>query len=99
MIMSHTLLVHNPRLILLCYDHDVVNLILTYFSQSSENKVACRYDWHQTGPLVTISVFSKLAIPEKSWVEANRVSVKIFITFDGGKNVFEKHIVLRKVSA
>lgn len=68
-----------------------------WVKKDKDKKVACRYDWHQTGPFVTVSVFSKLAVPEESWVEANRVAVKIFITFDGGKSVFEKHIVLRKV--
>jgi len=68
-----------------------------WVKKNNENKVECRYDWHQTGPLVTLSVFSKLAVPEKTWVEANRVAVKIFITYDGGKSLFEKHIELRKV--
>ena len=63
----------------------------------SGKKVQCRHDWHQTGQFVTISVFSKLTIPDETWVDANKVSLKIHITHDAGKSLFEKDIVLRGV--
>jgi len=61
--------------------------------------VACRHDWHQTGSFVTVSVFTKLTQPLKSWVEVNRVTLKVNIVFDGGKSQFEKFFVLSGVSA
>jgi hypothetical protein len=61
-----------------------------------EKKVACRYDWHQTGSAVTVSVFAKLAQPLKTWVEANKVTLRINIVFDGGKSQFEKFFVLNE---
>ena len=66
-------------------------------SFQSEKKVECRHDWHQTGQFVTISIFSKLTVPDKTWVEANKVALKIHITHDGGKSLFEKDILLRGV--
>ncbi|KAL3889524.1 hypothetical protein ACJMK2_001862 [Sinanodonta woodiana] len=57
----------------------------------------CRLDWFQTAPDVTVSVFAKLAIPEKTYVEANRVSCNIHIVYEGGKSVFTKTLVLKDV--
>ena len=62
-------------------------------------KVECRYDWHQTAQFVTISVFSKLTIPEKTFVECNRVKANINIVYDGGKSDFTKEIILQGVSS
>ncbi len=62
-------------------------------------KIECRYDWHQTAQFVTISVFSKLTIPEKTFVECNRVKANINIVYDGGKSDFTKEIVLQGVSS
>jgi len=59
-----------------------------------EKIVACRYDYHQTGSLVTLSIFSKLTQPTKSWVEVNKVMLKVNIVFDGGKSHFEKTFTL-----
>ncbi|KAK3594810.1 hypothetical protein CHS0354_002848 [Potamilus streckersoni] len=57
----------------------------------------CRLDWFQTGPDVTVSVFAKLAIPEKTYVEANRVSCNIHIVFEGGKSLWTKTLILKDV--
>ncbi|XP_033739622.1 cysteine and histidine-rich domain-containing protein 1-like [Pecten maximus] len=65
--------------------------------ESDKQKVACRTDWHQTPSTVTISVFAKVAVPDKCVIEANQVSCNIFITFDGGKSVYEKQTELREV--
>ena len=59
-------------------------------------KTSCRFDWHQTGPNVTISVFSKVADPEKTVIQANKISVNINIVFDGGKSLFEQSIHLKE---
>ena len=66
--------------------------------QDPQKKAACRFDWHQTPGAVTVSVFSKVANPYKTTIKANRVSLKLSITFDGDKSVFEKDFILKGVS-
>ena len=68
-----------------------------FILQVQGEKTSCRFDWHQTGPNVTISVFSKVADPEKTVIQANRISVNINIVFDGGKSLFEQSIHLKEV--
>lgn len=65
--------------------------------KTGEKKVDCRYDWHQTVKFVTLSVFAKVAIPDKTWVEVNQVCCKVNIAFDRGDSVFEKLFILRGV--
>ncbi|CAL1301054.1 unnamed protein product, partial [Larinioides sclopetarius] len=59
-----------------------------------ENKVKCRYDWHQTGSFVIISVYSKCPLPDLSFVEANAVKLHIQITFGKDKEIFDEEIIL-----
>ncbi|GFR05839.1 cysteine and histidine-rich domain-containing protein 1 [Trichonephila clavata] len=59
-----------------------------------ENKVKCRYDWHQTGNSVIISVYSKCPLPDLSNIESNAVKLHIHITFGKDKEVFEDEIIL-----
>jgi hypothetical protein len=54
-------------------------------------------DWHQTAPFVIISIFAKLALPDKSFVETNKVSTKVKLVFEGGKKQFKKNFVLHGV--
>ncbi len=69
-----------------------------WFKQELEDKkVSCRYDWHQTGSFVVISVFSKLPVPDKCLIEANKVACKIDIVFDGGDKRFQEYILLEGV--
>jgi len=68
--------------------------VWTKKDEDGEEKVVCRYDWHQTGSFVTLSVFAKLTQPTKSWVEVNKVVLKVNIVFDGGKSHFEKTFTL-----
>lgn len=56
-------------------------------------------DWFQTGPNVNISVFAKAAVPDKTYVEVNQVTCNIYITYEGGKSLYEQTVVLRNVSA
>ncbi|KAK2153120.1 hypothetical protein LSH36_306g01046 [Paralvinella palmiformis] len=70
---------------------------LWYKKESEESKVVCRVDWHQTASFVTVSIFSKLTQPDKSWVEANGVSLRVKLVFDGGKKQFEKSVVLKGI--
>ena len=63
-----------------------------------------RYDWHQTGPYVYISIYAKTSDPEKSYVEANETNVSnfyllelvIFFTkvFFIGKCLISYHLIL-----
>ncbi|KAG7322396.1 hypothetical protein KOW79_013742 [Hemibagrus wyckioides] len=55
--------------------------------------VPCRFDWHQTGSQVTITVYAKNSLPELSYVDANSTQLDIHITFDGDKE-FEQKIIL-----
>ncbi|XP_054712719.1 cysteine and histidine-rich domain-containing protein 1-like [Uloborus diversus] len=59
-----------------------------------ENVTKCRYDWHQTGNSVVISVYSKCPLPELSFVKANPVKLQIHIVFGKEKNIFDEEIVL-----
>ena len=45
-----------------------------------------------------VSVFAKVANPEKSWVEVNHVSLNFSIEYEGGKLMFSKCLILRGVS-
>lgn len=40
--------------------------------------VPCRFDWHQTGSQVIISIYAKNALPELSYVDANSTTVSDF---------------------
>ncbi|KAG7470909.1 hypothetical protein MATL_G00118930 [Megalops atlanticus] len=55
--------------------------------------VPCRFDWHQTGGQVMISIYAKNSIPELSFVEGNSTKLNIHIVFDGEKE-FEQNINL-----
>ncbi|XP_019646965.1 PREDICTED: cysteine and histidine-rich domain-containing protein 1-like isoform X2 [Branchiostoma belcheri] len=63
--------------------------------EGDTKKVACRFDWHQTGALVVISIYAKVCDPEKTFVEANRVRVKMNVVFDQGNSQFQQDVVLR----
>lgn len=65
--------------------------------KSTESQLACRYDWHQTGSHVVVSVFSKVPIPELSCVEANPVKLHLRITFGEDRAVFQQTFVLTGV--
>ncbi|CAG00462.1 unnamed protein product, partial [Tetraodon nigroviridis] len=57
-------------------------------------KVApCRFDWHQTGSQVIISIYAKNGIPELSYVDANSTALNIYVVFEGEKE-FEQKINL-----
>ena len=70
--------------------------ILLFFQDPNEKK-SCRTDWFQTAPSVNISVFAKVAVPDESYIEVNRVICKMHIVFEGGKSLFEETLVLRNV--
>ncbi|XP_030648469.1 cysteine and histidine-rich domain-containing protein 1 isoform X2 [Chanos chanos] len=55
--------------------------------------VPCRFDWHQTGSQVTISIYAKNSVPELSYVEGNSTLLNIHIIFEGEKE-FDQNISL-----
>ncbi|XP_045195344.2 cysteine and histidine-rich domain-containing protein 1-like [Mercenaria mercenaria] len=63
--------------------------------ETEDTKKNCRLDWFQTGPNVNISVFAKVAVPDKTVIEVNQVVCKIHIVFEGGKSVYEHELILR----
>ncbi|KAK5917912.1 hypothetical protein CgunFtcFv8_002722 [Champsocephalus gunnari] len=55
------------------------------------NKVVpCRFDWHQTGMQVIVSIYAKNGIPELSYVEANSTTIDIHVIFEGEKEFLKK---------
>ncbi|XP_065057021.1 cysteine and histidine-rich domain-containing protein 1-like [Rhopilema esculentum] len=66
-------------------------------SEEAQKKSACRYDWHQTGPFVYISIYAKTTDPEKSYIEVNPTKLHAFIAFNGGTNIFELELTLNGV--
>uniref|UniRef100_A0A8D0ASK9 Cysteine and histidine-rich domain-containing protein 1 n=1 Tax=Sander lucioperca TaxID=283035 RepID=A0A8D0ASK9_SANLU len=52
--------------------------------------VPCRFDWHQTGSQVIISIYAKNAVPELSYVEANSTTLNIHVIFEGEKEFVQK---------
>nr|CAB3230684.1 cysteine and histidine-rich domain-containing protein 1-like [Phallusia mammillata] len=63
------------------------------WKKPKEEKTTCRYDWHQTGPNVVLSVFAKLVDVDKSTFQANQVVFKAGINFESGKH-FDLHLRL-----
>ncbi|KAK5848227.1 hypothetical protein PBY51_005859 [Eleginops maclovinus] len=57
--------------------------------KQDKKKVACRYDWHQTGDNVVVTIYAKNANPEFTSIEANRTVLSCQIQFENDK-VFKK---------
>lgn len=60
-----------------------------WIAKKNKTKVACRHDWYQTGSNVMVTIYSKNAMPEHSYVEANRTMLTCHIQFENNK-VFHK---------
>ncbi|KAJ7997550.1 hypothetical protein DPEC_G00230170 [Dallia pectoralis] len=52
--------------------------------------VPCRFDWHQTGSQVIISIYAKNSLPDLSYVEGNSGMLVIHIVFEGDKEFDQK---------
>lgn len=48
-------------------------------SMQGKKVVPCRFDWHQTGSQVIISIYAKNAVPELCYVDANSTTVRDII--------------------
>ncbi|KFD58233.1 hypothetical protein D918_02322 [Trichuris suis] len=65
------------------------------FSHNNKQNVsACRYDWFQTGKEVTVNIYARATVVEKSLIALNSVHLKAEITFDYGERFFELDIPL-----
>ncbi|XP_034412759.1 cysteine and histidine-rich domain-containing protein 1 [Cyclopterus lumpus] len=53
--------------------------------KQDKKKVACRYDWHQTGNDVVVTIYAKNANPQLSSIEANRTVLSCQIQFENEK--------------
>ncbi|KAM8897612.1 cysteine and histidine-rich domain-containing protein 1 isoform 2-T2 [Spinachia spinachia] len=53
--------------------------------KQDKKKVACRYDWHQTGDDVVVSIYAKNANPELSRIEANGTVLSCQMQFENEK--------------
>ncbi|XP_010788872.1 cysteine and histidine-rich domain-containing protein 1-like [Notothenia coriiceps] len=53
--------------------------------KQDKKKVACRYDWHQTGDNVIVTIYAKNANPNFSSIEANRTVLSCQIQFENNK--------------
>eukprot|EP00794_Sanderia_malayensis_P000320 gene320-950_t len=63
-------------------------------SEAAQKKSACRYDWHQTGSFVYISIYAKTSDFENTHVEANETSLYAHISFNGGLDLFQLNLSL-----
>ncbi|XP_060780991.1 cysteine and histidine-rich domain-containing protein 1 [Neoarius graeffei] len=64
-----------------------------WVQKQDKKKVACRYDWHQTGNQVVVTIYAKNSNPEHSYVEANRTVLTCHIQFEKDKE-FHKDFYL-----
>ena len=64
----------------------------------AEQASNCRFDHHQTGGFVVVTVYSKNPVPDQTTVKANKVKLDIRIAFEGGAKCFSKVLDLYGVS-
>lgn len=69
-----------------------------WFKKVTESGVKCRYDWHQTGSHVVVSVFSKKYDPFKSFVKLNPIRLVIHIYFPESDASFDLDLELHGVA-
>ena len=65
-----------------------------HFLKESGEKVNCRHDFHQTGGFVVLTIYSKNAVPDKTTIKANTISLDINASFEGGTKSFVKQLNL-----
>ncbi|KAJ8869280.1 hypothetical protein PR048_030852 [Dryococelus australis] len=66
-------------------------------TSDERQQVNCRYDWHQTGSLVVLSVFAKKYDPAESWVKLNPVRLRLHLFFPEEQGCFDLDLELRGV--
>ena len=56
---------------------------------SADDKTkTCRFAWHQTPPLVTLTIFSKLPIPSESFIKVSSDKLSLLVTFGEDRKQF-----------
>ncbi|XP_050436241.1 cysteine and histidine-rich domain-containing protein morgana [Adelges cooleyi] len=60
----------------------------------TQGQTNCRFDWHQTGPWVVVSIFAKKYNPNKSVVRLSAVGLSVELYFPAENSVFAKNIEL-----
>lgn len=63
---------------------------LWFKQEVKEDKVDCRFDHHQTGGFVILTVYSKNPLPDKTSIKANKVKLDVSVSFDAGSKQFVK---------
>lgn len=58
------------------YDFSLYEGLHLYACVQGKKVVPCRFDWHQTGSQVIISIYAKNSVPELSLVEGNSTVVR-----------------------
>ena len=64
----------------------------------TEQAANCRFDHHQQGGFVVVTVYSKNPVPDQTTVKANKIKLDINIKFEGGAKSFSKMFDLYGVS-
>jgi len=69
-----------------------------YLNNNQTEQVNCKYDFFQAaGNFVTITIYAKNSIPEKTSIQANPIKLEFDVTFEGGQKTFKKSIDLAGV--
>ncbi|XP_030758109.1 cysteine and histidine-rich domain-containing protein [Sitophilus oryzae] len=65
---------------------------------NDQNKVQCRWDYHQTGPYMVVSIYAKEYSPSKSVIKLNPIRLYVNLIFPKQNNVnFELDVELRGI--
>lgn len=67
------------------------------WTELAKKTVQCRFDWHQTGPYVVISIFAKGCVPELSSFKVNPTNVLVALSFEGGKSEYQLNLKLHGI--
>uniref|UniRef100_A0A915K1W4 Cysteine and histidine-rich domain-containing protein 1 n=1 Tax=Romanomermis culicivorax TaxID=13658 RepID=A0A915K1W4_ROMCU len=59
-----------------------------------KNQNNCRYDWHQTGDDLYVTIYGKLSQPADSWFECDQVNLKAHVEYDDGDSIFNLDVPL-----
>ncbi|CAD5112612.1 DgyrCDS1825 [Dimorphilus gyrociliatus] len=67
------------------------------WKKEGAKKAACRYDFFETGSNITISVYCKMTVPEKTEIKVNQVVCHVKVVFDKGVSQFEQKFNLKGI--
>ncbi|CAF1026009.1 unnamed protein product [Didymodactylos carnosus] len=52
-------------------------------------KTSCRYDFHQQGNFIVLTLYAKTPIPDKTHIKINQIKLSVETLFEGGKKKFQ----------